>query len=190
MKKGFSAGSDRGEFFIMQDIYGGFWRRMTAFFIDKIILFFTSLFILFVGILALGMSFLSHYREFVPEKLAGVTISFICVYILMDVFISMLYFTYFHGATGQTLGKMLFGLRVVQTTGEKMTFGIGFLRWVGYIISGLIFNLGFIWAAFDRRKQGWHDKIAGTFVVRTINIVDGPSFTPEEKCLDKKGDIL
>jgi uncharacterized RDD family membrane protein YckC len=174
----------------VQDLYGGFWRRMMAFLIDKIILFFTSLFILLVGVLALSMNFLSHYREFVPDRLMGVTISFLFVYLLMAVFISMLYFTYFHGATGQTPGKMIFGLRVVRVTEEKMTFGIGFLRWVGYIISSIIINLGFIWIAFDGKKQGWHDKIAGTVVVRTKNIVDGPSFVPEEKCLDKEGDII
>lgn len=161
-----------------------------AFFIDKIILFFTSFFLLFVGILALSMSFLSHYLDFVPETLMEATISFVSVYVVMIIFMSMLYFTYFHGATGQTPGKMIFGLRVVQVTGEKMTFGIGFLRWVGYIISSIIFNFGFIWIAFDGKKQGWHDKIAGTVVVRTTNIVDGPSFIREEKCLDKEGDIL
>ena len=174
----------------MQDLYGGFWRRMMAFLIDMIILFSTSLFILFVGILVLSMSFLAHYCEFVPERLMAAAISFLFVYLLMAVFIGMLYFTYFHGATGQTPGKMIFGLRVVQATGEKMTFGIGFLRWVGYIISSVIFILGFIWIAFDGKKQGWHDKIAGTAVVRTKNIVNGPSFAIEEKCLDKEGDII
>ncbi|MBW2651381.1 MAG: RDD family protein [Deltaproteobacteria bacterium] len=39
--------------------------------------------------------------------------------------------------------------------------------WVGYIISKLPFFLGFIWVAFDGRKQGWHDKIAGTYVIKT-----------------------
>ena len=156
----------------MQDLYGGFWRRMMAFLIDMIILFSTSLFILFVGILVLSMRFLSHYREFVPERLMAVTISFLVVYLFMAVFIGMLYFTYFHGATGQTPGKMIFGLRVVQATGEKMTLGIGFLRWVGYLISAVVVYLGFIWIALDGRKQGWHDKIAGTVVIRVKNIVN------------------
>jgi uncharacterized RDD family membrane protein YckC len=180
------------------DHYGGFWRRMMAFFIDKIILFITSIFILFVGVLALSLGFLSHYSEFFPERLAEVTLTFMLLYFLMTVFISMLYFTYFHGTTGQTFGKMIFGLRVVQSTGEKMTLGVGFLRWVGYIVSGIVFYLGFIWIAFDGKKQGWHDKIAGTVVVRVKNIVDGLSYPLhekpdekfQEKCLDKEGDIL
>jgi uncharacterized RDD family membrane protein YckC len=77
------------------------------------------------------------------------------------------YFTYFHGATGRTPGKMLLGLQVVSADGVPISFGTAFLRTVGYLISSLLFTfpLGFIWAAFDKRKQGWHDKIAGTVVI-------------------------
>jgi uncharacterized RDD family membrane protein YckC len=175
---------------VREDSYGGFWRRAMAFFIDKIILFFTSLFILFIGMLALSISFLSHYREMLPERFEELTITFVAIYLLMTVFISMFYFTYFHGAAGQTPGKMIFGLKVVQTTGEHMTFGLAFLRWVGYIISAFVFYLGFIWILFDAKKQGWHDKIAGTVVIRVRNIVDGPAYAPDEKGLDKEGDFL
>ncbi|MGZ6209278.1 MAG: RDD family protein [Syntrophales bacterium] len=174
----------------MRDSYGGFWRRAMAFSIDKIILFFTSLFVLFIGMLALSISFLADYREMLPERLEEITITFVFIYLLMTVFISMFYFTYFHGAAGQTPGKMIFGLKVVQSTGEQMTFGLAFLRWVGYIISAIIFYLGFAWIAFDPKKQGWHDKIAGTVVVRVRNIVDGPAYAPDEKGLDKEGDFL
>jgi uncharacterized RDD family membrane protein YckC len=76
----------------------------------------------------------------------------------------LFYFTYFHGTTGRTPGKMLLGLQVVSADGTMITFGTAFLRTVGYFIS-FIYLLGFIWAAFDKRKQGWHDKIAGTVVI-------------------------
>ena len=172
------------------DSYGGFWRRAMAFSIDKIILFFTSLFILIIGALALSIGFLSHYRDMLPERFEEITITFTLIYLLTTVLISMFYFTYFHGAAGQTPGKMIFGLKVVQTTGEHMTFGLAFLRWVGYIISAFVFYLGFIWILFDAKKQGWHDKIAGTVVIRVRNIVDGPAYAPDEKGLDKEGDFL
>ena len=172
------------------DSYGGFWRRAMAFSIDKIILFFTSLFILIIGALALSIGFLSRYRDMLPERFEEITINFTLIYLLMTVFISMFYFTYFHGAAGQTPGKMIFGLKVVQSTGEQMTFGLAFLRWVGYIISAVVFYLGFIWIAFDAKKRGWHDKIAGTVVIRVRNIVDGPAYAPGEKGLDKEGDFL
>ncbi len=175
---------------MVEDRYGGFWRRAMAFSIDKIILFFTSLFILFIGVLSLTISFLSHYSDILPERFEELTITFVFIYLLTTVFISMFYFTYFHGATGQTPGKMIFGLKVVQPTGEQMTFGLAFLRWVGYIISAAVFYLGFVWIAFDAKKQGWHDKIARTVVIRVRNIVDGPAYPPDEKGLDKEGDFL
>jgi len=81
--------------------------------------------------------------------------------------VDMVYFTWFHGATGQTPGKMLLKLRVVQPSGEPIGFGTAFLRWVGYIISSAVVLIGFVWVVFDRKKQAWHDKIAGTVVVRT-----------------------
>jgi uncharacterized RDD family membrane protein YckC len=174
----------------MEERFGGFWRRAMAFFIDKLILLVISLLTLLVGILALSVGFPLQYRELFPEGLAELTASFMVIYFLTGILINMLYFTYFHGTTGQTPGKMIFGLQVIQSTGEKMALGIGFLRWVGYIISAIFFYLGFFWIAFDGKKQGWHDKIAGTIVVRTRNIVNGSSCSLNEKDLDKEGDIL
>jgi len=51
-----------------------------------------------------------------------------------------------------------------------MSYGIAFLRWVSYFISALPLYIGFVWAAFDGKKQAWHDKIAGTVVILTRNI--------------------
>jgi uncharacterized RDD family membrane protein YckC len=84
---------------------------------------------------------------------------------LLYLFMCMAYFTYFHGICGKTPGKMVFGLKVIRETGEPLTFGTAFLRWIGYFVSSLPLNLGFIWIAFDRKKQGFHDKLAGTVVI-------------------------
>jgi uncharacterized RDD family membrane protein YckC len=173
----------------MEERFGGFWRRTMAFFIDKLILLFISILMLFVGLIALWIGFPAQYREIFPEGVLAMGIKFLFFYLFMSVLIHMLYFTYFHGTTGQTPGKMIFGLRVVQSTGDEMTLGIGFLRWTGYFVSA-IFYLGFFWIAVDPQKQGWHDKIAGTVVIRTANIVNGPSEPPGEKYLDKEREIL
>ena len=53
-----------------------------------------------------------------------------------------------------------------------MTLGISLLRLVGCLVAGRVFFAGFIWIAFDGRKQGWHDKIAATLVIRTGNKSD------------------
>ena len=76
------------------------------------------------------------------------------------------YYIYFWTSTGQTPGKSIMKIKVVATDGSKLTVGKAFLRVIGYAISNLILALGFIWILFDTDKQGWHDKIAGTYVVR------------------------
>ncbi len=66
-----------------------------------------------------------------------------------------------------TPGKMLVHARIVDaTTGADPRPGQLLLRYVGYYVSGIVFGLGFLWVAFDARKQGWHDKMAKTVVVR------------------------
>ncbi len=66
---------------------------------------------------------------------------------------------------GQTLGKMVFGLRVIKKNGRRISVLDALLRNVlGYMVSQ-IFLLGYIWAFTDRENQTWHDKMAGTVVV-------------------------
>jgi uncharacterized RDD family membrane protein YckC len=78
------------------------------------------------------------------------------------------YFTYFWSAAGkgQTLGSRALNIRVVKTDGSYLDYVGAFLRYIGFFISCIVFLIGVIWAAFDAQKQGWHDKIAGTYVVR------------------------
>lgn len=77
-----------------------------------------------------------------------------------------LYLTLFWSAGGgQTLGQRLLGLRVVRTDGGPLSFGTAAVRWIGLWVSFLVLCIGVIWVAFDAQKQGWHDKIAGTYVV-------------------------
>jgi uncharacterized RDD family membrane protein YckC len=78
------------------------------------------------------------------------------------------YFTYFWSAAGkgQTLGSRALNIRVVKTDGSYLDYAGAFLRYIGFVISCAAFFIGVIWAAFDAQKQGWHDKIAGTYVVK------------------------
>lgn len=66
-----------------------------------------------------------------------------------------------------TPGKMAFATQIVDArTGGKPATTQLVIRYLGYYLSMLPLFLGIIWVAFDRRKQGWHDKLAGTVVVR------------------------
>lgn len=69
-----------------------------------------------------------------------------------------------------TPGKMVVAAKIVDAqTGGVASNAQLIGRYFAYLIAGLPLGLGFIWIAFDKRKQGWHDKMAGTLVVRTGN---------------------
>jgi uncharacterized RDD family membrane protein YckC len=67
---------------------------------------------------------------------------------------------------GSTIGGIVFDLRVVRRDGRAMDWETAIVRALGCFLSLAVAGLGFFWIAFDDDKQGWHDKIAGTVVVR------------------------
>jgi uncharacterized RDD family membrane protein YckC len=66
---------------------------------------------------------------------------------------------------GQTLGKRAMGLKVVSVRGGKVDVVTAFIRSLCRILSS-IFLLGYLWMLWDKNSQTWHDKIAGTYVVK------------------------
>lgn len=168
--------------------YGGFWRRLYAFTVDKIILGFIGMILFFVGAAAFGLGVSPRAMSADPEALLELGGRVFLLYQTVTVLLDMGYFTYFHGTTGQTPGKRLLGLRVVQETGEPIGLGTAFLRWVGYIVSGIPMLMGFLWAGADRRKQGWHDKIAGTVVIDLYQVVEIE--IPPKNALTNQGNLF
>lgn len=82
---------------------------------------------------------------------------------VVPIVVTILFWLRFMG----TPGKMALKLRVVDArTGNKLSLGQAIGRYFAYILSMLPFGLGFIWIGIDSRKQGWHDKLAGTVVIR------------------------
>jgi uncharacterized RDD family membrane protein YckC len=77
------------------------------------------------------------------------------------------YYVYLHAMYGQTFGKMALKIKVVNEDGTPLDYRKAFLRWLGYFLCDLTFYVGYLWAAFDPRKQGLHDKVCKTVVVRT-----------------------
>jgi serine/threonine-protein kinase len=70
-----------------------------------------------------------------------------------------------HAVAGRTLGKALLGLQVVTREGRPCGFWRALVREIGFVLSLCVCGLGVVWAIFDPYKQGWHDLMAGTFVV-------------------------
>ena len=82
--------------------------------------------------------------------------------------LDLVYFAYFWSGQGggQTLGMRALNIRVARTDGSTLTVSGAVIRFVGLIVSFAVLFLGVIWVVFDSQKQGWHDKLARTYVVR------------------------
>lgn len=134
--------------------YAGFWRRLAAFFIDSLLfgILSLSLFYIVYGEVSLqGIGQMGYYR--LGEWLVNWLLPF-----LLTVF----FWVRFQG----TPGKLLMNCKIVDARSKTgPSTGQAVLRYVGYFASALPLGLGFLWIIWDRRKQGFHDKIAGTVVV-------------------------
>jgi uncharacterized RDD family membrane protein YckC len=121
----------------------GFWRRVGAYLIDVIVLIVIQI---VVGIVFQGDQ----------ATAAGLNLVIGLVYLVA-------FWTYWNG---QTVGNKVLGIRVVKTDGSPVTLTTAIIRYVGLLIASLPLLIGIIWVAFDANKQGWHDKIASTYVVK------------------------
>jgi len=134
--------------------YAGFWVRVGAAIIDTLLL---SIIILPVLTAVYGSAYWSSDR--LIQGPADFLVSWVAPAIAVVLFWI---------ARQATPGKMALGVRIVDAeTGGKPRNGQLVLRYLGYYVSMLPLFIGILWVAFDSRKQGWHDKIAGTVVVRT-----------------------
>lgn len=68
---------------------------------------------------------------------------------------------------GQTVGMKALGLKVVKTDGQPLSLGTGILRTLALGLASIPLYLGLLWAAWDPNQQGWHDKMVGTYVVKS-----------------------
>jgi len=133
--------------------YVGFWLRVWASLIDTVLMLFVLV----------PLMFAIYGRE---RMASGVTLTgpanILVSYILPAVAVIA-----FWSAKHATPGKMVIGAKIVDAkTGGSPSFAQHVIRYLGYFVSTIPFGLGLIWVGIDRRKQGWHDKLAGTVVVR------------------------
>jgi uncharacterized RDD family membrane protein YckC len=78
---------------------------------------------------------------------------------------SAAYFVFFWSVAGTTPGKAVMGLGVVTRDGRRLSLVRSMVRLFGYVLSTLLYGLGYLWIAIDNWREGWHDKIARTAVV-------------------------
>jgi uncharacterized RDD family membrane protein YckC len=118
----------------------GFWQRFGAYLIDVIIL----------GVLQVVFRLISP----------GVGL-------VLSIVVGIVYFTMLEGGPkGQTVGKMALGIRIIDLSrGGSIGYGRAFIRYIGRIVSAIVILLGYLWMLWDKEKQTWHDKFAGSVVV-------------------------
>jgi uncharacterized RDD family membrane protein YckC len=152
----------------------GFGKRLGAALIDWIVVaFFSFLAIAVLGVAGALVGMFTPGGPMAPERLM----------ILLAFLIGLGYFIIGWARGGATMGKNMLGLRVVRADGSNLGYGKAILRYIGYIVSGLALSIGFLWINFDKLRQGWHDKFAGSYVVREMDadyLSVGGKLVPED----------
>jgi len=124
--------------------YGGFWKRVLALFLDGII----------IGIPASAIGFGLAFATGVVSITYLVQLGAIALVIYLD------------GIKGGTPGKQILGMRIVNEQGNFIGIPMAILRYIARIVSGALLGIGLIMVAFTQKKQGLHDLIAKTYVVK------------------------
>ncbi|OGS22143.1 MAG: hypothetical protein A2252_04670 [Elusimicrobia bacterium RIFOXYA2_FULL_39_19] len=136
---------------IKPDKYAGFWVRVISFGIDC--------FVLFVLSVISGISIIIFFDNS-PESTEK-------IYSIVYVFLCIFYEIWMTVRFGQTIGKVIVGIRVVTTHNEFVSYKLSVLRFLGKLINCLTLGIGFIMLFFSPHKRGLHDLIGNTKVVYT-----------------------
>jgi len=145
----------------------GFPRRMAAAFIDFLLITLVSAVVTLAAAMALGVP-LPTAREFGADfVMAGLLDRNPMVAGAFGLLLAMsaLYQVYLGGILGQTVGKRLFGLRVISSQGNSPGPVIACMRFVTMALSLALAGLGFLWCIFDRERRALHDHLSGTYVI-------------------------
>jgi uncharacterized RDD family membrane protein YckC len=151
-------------------VYAGFWKRVAASVIDSVLL----------GIVGAVIGGIIGFAIGVGMELAGNPALDILVN-LFSIVLGAVYYAWMHSSEQQaSLGKMAVGIKVVRTSGERISFARGFGRHFASILSALILGIGFLMAAFTGRKQALHDMVCDTLVVDKHAFTEHPEWQNEE----------
>jgi uncharacterized RDD family membrane protein YckC len=139
-----------------EPLYAGFWVRVGAALLDTLLIVMVTLPVL---IAIYGWAYLDAGKTGFIAGAADLLISWVAPAAAV-----ILFWLYKQA----TPGKMLLGIKVVDArSGQSLTIGQSIVRYLGYFVSAIPFGLGLIWVAFDSKKRGWHDRLAGSVVIRS-----------------------
>lgn len=142
-------------------LWGGFFRRLCALSVDLLVLSVLSFAFFYFAYAGYSVGIAAHRRTFSGGNLD--VFLFLCL--VGWLFLVTGYFVLLHGMAGQTVGKWLLGLRIVGANQAPITYRQALVRWAGSWVSALM-GAGLLWILFHPQKRGWHDLMAGTWVIR------------------------
>jgi len=151
-----------------QTSYAGFWIRLLSRIVDGIIVGIplSIILVIFIAISGAALNATSSSDQNTQNAAAGLAGGVFLLYYLIAALTIAGYQVYFWGTSGQTIAMRLFHLKVVDAnTGAPIGIGRAVVRWLMTIVNSWACYIGWIWVAFDARKQGWHDKVAGSVVL-------------------------
>jgi uncharacterized RDD family membrane protein YckC len=120
--------------------------------------------LVFVALIQLTLFYLTTHL--VAQRVGALPRSALVAMGLVGAVMAAGYFLFFWSLSGQTLGKLLTGSRVVDRRGRALGFGRAALRLVATLVAALPLGAGFIGLWTDPERRGWHDRLAGTKVIR------------------------
>lgn len=144
--------------------YAGFWRRLTAFWFDWMILFGITIAFSIPLMIIRGIEHVPDALHLFPSRNPLSPAGFV-----LNLLLAWLYHAILESSKMQaTLGKRMIGIKVADYKGKRISFGSATLRHFSKIISACLFFTGFLMIAVTRKKQGLHDKIAKCLVLKRL----------------------
>jgi uncharacterized RDD family membrane protein YckC len=145
--------------------YAGFWFRLAALLIDVLVLWGINYLMTGIWNVSTGFPWNGVPAAQLEDTLTA-TVSHVGWRWLVFFIIFTGYFIGFWAWRGQTPGKMLTRIKITLLDGSRIGWKRAFSRFIGYLLSMVFLFVGFLWLAFDSRRQGFHDKLADTYVIR------------------------
>lgn len=150
--------------------FAGFWLRVVALIADAAIIGLFQSFVVMPVLTLLGYEVtldpnMLNNNQNLDSQLV-MLLNYLVLLNGISFVLSWLYYVYMESsATQATLGKIMMGIKVTDTEGNKISFGKATVRFFSKILSGLILGIGYFMAGFTEKKQALHDIIAGTLVI-------------------------
>ena len=143
--------------------YAGFFRRLGAFIIDFLTILLLSALLGVMAYIGYKVGLVAHGRFVSWDNAMPLLVMLTVAWTIL----AATYFVVFHGMEGKTIGKWLFGLRVVGLAQQPISYRRALLRWFCMVGLGCAsIGLSFLWIFWSGEKRAWHDFLARTWVIR------------------------